>query len=191
MVASSRGVEYKTYYHRHLPHYQPPEATYHVVFRLAGSLPAEVIERLRIEREAEDKRIAGFKDEARKREQWREHQVTYFEKFEALLDSAATGPRWLSEGRIAGIVAESLRYRDTKQYELLAYTIMPNHVHMVLSLLYKPKKESVGRRVSSTYTLTTVLENLKWYTALQSNRLLARRGAFWQHESYDHVHPVR
>ncbi|HLF19354.1 MAG TPA: hypothetical protein VI704_01060, partial [Bacteroidota bacterium] len=35
--------------------------------------------------------------------------------------------------------------------------------------------------------VTNILENLKWYTALKANRALGRRGAFWQHESYDHV----
>ncbi|HPG47214.1 MAG TPA: hypothetical protein PKW76_16175 [bacterium] len=35
------------YYRRHLPHYQPPEATYFVTFRLAGSLPNQVMPRLK------------------------------------------------------------------------------------------------------------------------------------------------
>ncbi len=45
----------------------------------------------------------------------------------------------------------------------------------------------VGRRDSSTYSVTAILANLKWYTALKCNHLLCRSGSFWQHESYDHV----
>ncbi len=67
---------------------------------------------------------------------------------------------------------------------------MPNHVHMIFSLLdTKPvcELEHVGRRASSPYAVTRILENLKWYTALKANKLLNREGQFWQHESYDHV----
>jgi hypothetical protein len=39
----------KIYYRRHLPHYQPSDATFFVTFRLAGSLPAAVIEKMRID----------------------------------------------------------------------------------------------------------------------------------------------
>lgn len=57
MIVRSRNECGKTYYRRHLPHYQPENATYHVVFRLAGSLPATVIESLRLEREQAEQEI--------------------------------------------------------------------------------------------------------------------------------------
>ena len=82
----------KTYYRRHLPHYQPPEAIYHVVFRLAGSLPAEVVEGLRQERLRHEKTIGGIGDERGKLDEYRAHQQAHFERFEQLLDSCATGP---------------------------------------------------------------------------------------------------
>lgn len=55
---------------------------------------------------------------------------------------------------------------------------MPNHVHIVVF---------VRQRDSLTNTLTDILENFKWYTALKSNSVFGRIGAFWKHESYDHV----
>jgi len=166
----------KTYYRRHLPHYQPPDATYHIVFRLAGSLPQEVIERLREEREAEEKWIAGIGSPRRKNEHWRSHQEACFEKFDALLDGDSQGPRWLADERVAAIVAEALRYRDGSEYDLLAYCIMPNHVHLVHS--------AVGRNGIPTYKM---LQSLKRHTARKANIVLQRSGAFWQSESYDHV----
>ncbi len=39
------------YYRRHLPHYQPLDAIFFVTFRLAGSLPAAVIEEMCVDRE--------------------------------------------------------------------------------------------------------------------------------------------
>jgi REP element-mobilizing transposase RayT len=167
------GVE--EFYQRHLPHYQPFDADFHVVFRLSGSLPVAATQQLRAERDLEKKRLAGGKKSKAALQQARQ---AYFEKFGVLLDSSAAGPRWLEDDRIASIVAEAIHHRDGRFYDLHTFTIMPNHVHMVLH---------VSRRDSSTYGLTDILENLKWYTALKANGVLGRRGAFWQHESYDHV----
>ncbi len=36
-------------------------------------------------------------------------------------------------------------------------------------------------------TLSSIMQSLKGYTARKANRLLGRSGAFWHHESYDHV----
>jgi putative transposase len=226
-------VEPQTYYRRHLPHYQPPDATFHVVFRLAGSLPAEVLEELRADRIAEERHLSGARNRKQLTASWSVHQKEYFEKFDALLDGGTTGPRWLADERIAGIVAEALRYRDGKDYDLLSYCIMPNHVHAVLSPVgrparqesflywaggphwstYKPKS---GRDKVSTYrdvftvrrdlsrpneagafrraearrtvaTVTELLRLIKGSTARACNAALRRTGAFWQHESYDHV----
>jgi putative transposase len=185
-------IESKIYYRRRLPHYQPFGATFHVVFRLAGSLPREVIERMRSERETEEKRISGIIDKKLKQIENLEHRRRYFEKFDALLDGSGIGPRWLAEPSIAGIVAEAIRYRDRKAYDLLAFSIMPNHVHKICIVRrpdWSPYDHSSfnKRRPSSPYILTRILENLKWYTALKCNQQLGRSAAFWQHESYDHV----
>jgi REP element-mobilizing transposase RayT len=194
----------KIYYHRHLPHYQPPEAAFHVVFRLAGSLPLEVITEMKREREFEEKLIAGMKNNKQKHEEWRAHHEAYFEKFDALLNEVGSGPRWLSEPAVADITAGAIHHRDRKVYDLLAYCIMPNHVHLVLSnvgrvadpteerendkrVLRIDNPEPSGRDGVPSYVLTDVIGSLKKYTALRANRILGRNGTFWQNESYDHV----
>jgi REP element-mobilizing transposase RayT len=253
----------RTYYRRHLPHYQPEGETYHVVFRLAGSLPSRVVEELRVEREQAEKRIEKAENERNRTRLLRECRWAHFERFEKLLAGNSRGPFWLRKPEIAEIVNEAIHYRDQKEYDLIAHAIMPNHVHMVFehisrrdtdegtSIVRRAEcaastvtdnahvrrrdlkegsgnvcraecaggmvtdnthvrrrdlKEGSGnvcradraggmvtdnvhvrRRDSSTYTVTDILENLKWYTALNANRRLGRKGAFWQHESYDHV----
>ena len=37
------------------------------------------------------------------------------------------------------------------------------------------------------YPLKRIMQSLKRYTARQANKVLERKGAFWQAESYDHV----
>ena len=196
------------YYRRHLPHYQPEGETYHVVFRLAGSIPSSVLEELRFKKQQEEERIAKAKSGEEKVALFRSVRWEHFERIEKLLDGNVHGPFWLREPGIAAIVDEAIRYRDGKEYNLIAHTIMPNHVHLIFELLIKKEKGqneetsnkprrstglvdhkagSLRRRDSSTYTVTNILENLKWYTALKANRVLKRQGAFWQHESYDHV----
>ncbi|TAK53251.1 MAG: hypothetical protein EPO24_14675 [Bacteroidetes bacterium] len=170
------------YYRRRLPRYQPANATYFITFRLAGSLPRHIIAELKAERDSEERLFLKqpvLPDKPVKRY---EMQKRYFGKFDALLDSGKTGPLWLGNSSVADLVAEAIRYRDGKMYDLIAYCIMPNHVHLVFSLL-----PSVVRPGWSHYVVTNILENLKWYTALKSNQILNRSGAFWQHESYDHV----
>ncbi len=43
---------------------------------------------------------------------------------------------------------------------------------------------AVNRTTTSLYR---TLQSLKAYTAREANDVLHRAGAFWQHESYDHV----
>jgi putative transposase len=162
-----------------MPHYQPPWATFHVVFRLAGSLPVSVVRALQLGLKEQKKKVAAITRSSIRRESLQSIYEAHFREFERQLDIDVLGPRWLAESSIAEIVEEAIRFRDGKEYDLIASTIMPNHVHLVF--------EPVGRRVSSTYRVTDILENLKWYTALHCNRELGRTGPFWQHESYDHV----
>ena len=35
--------------------------------------------------------------------------------------------------------------------------------------------------------IAKIMHSLKRYTAAKANKILGRKGAFWQHESYDHV----
>lgn len=178
----------KEFYQRHLPHYQSPGATYFVTFRLKDSLPKEVLAQLLEEREIEKRVIQQTKSKEEQLIKFFEFQKKYFGHFDEFLDRASDGPFWLKNPGIASITSEAIHFRDSKMYDLLAFCIMPNHIHMVFELLRGLSDAShVGRRDSSPYIVTNIVENLKWYTALEANRALGRRGAFWQHESYDHV----
>jgi REP element-mobilizing transposase RayT len=74
-----------------------------------------------------------------------------------------------------------MHHRDGKVFDLHAYTIMPNHVHVVF--------ESVGKSEwhSDLLPLNKIMQSLKRHSARQANMILGRGGAFWQDESYDHV----
>jgi putative transposase len=43
------------------------------------------------------------------------------------------------------------------------------------------------RSTTAQYIVTDILKSIKGRSAYECNKLLDRRGPFWQHESYDHV----
>lgn len=177
-----RGVmsEHKLFYRRHLPHYQLAGATIFVTWRLYGSIPRDVLNSLLEEAEITERKAAGLPLE--RRTAWlRQERKKAFARSDAVLDRVDTGPNWLSNEEVASIVAQSLHYLDGRKYELIAYCIMPNHVHAV----FTPLPIEPGSH--SYHTLASIMQSLKGYTAREANRVLNRKGRFWQDESYDHV----
>lgn len=173
-----------SYYRRHLPHWQPDDATFFVTFRLAGSLPTSAVARLkskRLELINQQNRIPNKSKPDSKL--LSNIETNIFRVYKDILDNNAAGPRWLARDDIAGIVMEAIAYRNHKKYDLIAYCIMPNHVHMILKLLI----DDSNVMTAEDYPLTSVLHGLKSYTGLIANRKLNRSGSFWQSESYDHV----
>ena len=80
---------------------------------------------------------------------------------------------YLRQPEIARIVVASI-YKgvDLGHYELGAYVVMANHVHLLIRPRIAPDR---------------LLKSLKGATAREANRVLGRTGEpFWQKESYDH-----
>ncbi len=169
----------KTSYRRNLPHYQPPNGLFHVVFRLAGSVPANVIENIQNDASLLRRRLSCILSPQLRLEKAEEYRRFCFDEFERALHAGSTGPQWLLLPAVASVVAEAILYRDARDYDLLAYIIMPNHVHMVLQLLDTVERNDIP--------LYRILQSLKRYTARRANCWLHRSGAFWQAESYDHL----
>ena len=172
---------YKTYYHRYLPHIQPPGATFFITFNLTGSIPKHVLQQYF----AEKRKL----DTVKHKHDIQEIKRECFRKFEETLDNAHYGPIWLKNELIANLVIESLHYRDGKVYRLDAYCIMANHVHVVFTPLMKQPSDTTedAQTNSMCYnSLSSILHSLKGYTARKANNILGRNGPFWQHESYDH-----
>jgi len=86
---------------------------------------------------------------------------------------ASAGPRWLIEPRIAAIFADALLHGDEvrRAYNLFAWVVMPNHVHVVMDPLIP---------------LSEIMRWLKTATANRANQLIGKAGTpFWQREYFD------
>ncbi len=173
------NLEYQFFYQRHLPHYQPPGATLFVTFRLANSVPAVVWQRLLEEAEQSRITLDRIPDPQERARQADLAQRRLFGKWDRALDTASSGPFWLRERPVVNLVSESLQHSNGQVYDLDAFCIMPNHVHLV----FTPLIEADGKYCA----MSTIMHSLKRYTAREANRLLGREGEFWQHENYDHV----
>lgn len=161
------------FHHRdHLPHLKRQGASYFVTFRLAGTLPWEILRQLKQERELLVTQAAT----ARRPLTWHEQEQLfrwYATRVDRELD-AGRGACWLSDPAIATLVSEALCFHAGSRYDLPAWVVMPNHVHAVV-------------RPHPGWTLSRILCTWKGFTARAANRILAHSGqGFWQRESYDH-----
>jgi hypothetical protein len=93
----------------YLPHFDSPETIQFVTFRLADSLPRQAIERIRMQ----------------------EHVLQHLDHE---LD-AGLGACWLRRSEIASLVENALFHFDGQRYHLLAWRIVPNHVHIVIEII--------------------------------------------------------
>ena len=96
-----KNLDYREYYRRNLPHIQPRGAAFLVNFRLAGSLPADVAERLRAETFQLEARLASIQDQKEKHLLRDRELRKLFRKWDDALHTTQTGPFWLKDERIA------------------------------------------------------------------------------------------
>jgi len=130
----------------YLPHFDSQEIIQFVTYRLADSLPLEALERIGL-----SDRPESLRDD--------------------LLDRG-WGDCWLRLPQIAAIVEQSFLTFDGERYRLHAWTIMPNHVHVLLG-------------VNEESTLSDIVASWKKFTARHCNQQLGRSGSFWQTDYWD------
>lgn len=138
----------------YLPHFDVYQTTQFVTFRLADSMPQDVLKK--------------WKDELERGEIT---DIDFRKRIEQYLDSGY-GSCCLRDRRIAGKLRETLFKWAGERYELIAWVIMPNHVHILIRLL-------------GDNLLSEIMHSIKSYTAHQSNKILGLSGRFWSVESFD------
>ncbi len=155
----------------YLPHWTKDGATYAVTFRLEDALPKHIQQQYSEERDV----LQKMHDEGRLKSTALAYELMRLrtEKVEKALD-AGHGACLLREPRCAEIVANALRHFDGGRYDLLAYAVMPNHVHAVV----QPRQD---------HSLDKILHSWKSFTAHEINKHLGRSGTVWQAQYYDHL----
>ncbi len=141
-----KGWNYRGY----LPHFDADTLIQLITFRLADSLPKAIFNEL----------VALGSNDADLRQ-----------RVETMIDGGL-GNCALRDPVVATMVQDALRHFDGERYKLLAWTIMPNHVHALI--------EQAGR-----FPLGDIVHAWKSFTAKQANKQLGRTGAFWAPDYFD------
>ncbi len=135
----------------YLPHRDQPGLTQFVTFRLHDAMPAS--------RRSEWEALLRIEDDRARRAQ-----------LENYLDRGL-GECWLGRPDIAQMTEDALRFFDGERYQLRAWVVMPNHVHLLVDVWQTP--------------LAQLVQSWKRFIAREANKLLARTGEFWQREYWD------
>ncbi len=176
----------KTNYTRNLPHIQLIGATFFITFSLYGSIPKEKIQQLQQERNAKINTLIE-ENSGNLKETLDIVQKQYFQKVDAVLDLVEYGQKYLSNPHAAQIVANKIHQYDNEYYDLLAFCIMPNHVHLLFDLNLQSQKIAIEEEVTGKNykQIYDIMHLIKGGSAYEANKVLNRLGRLWQVESYD------
>jgi len=158
----------------YLPHVKREGAEYFVTFRLADSLPKEVLQRFEKQRAAR-LRALGEADHrgTPTRDSEEIIQRDFQRSIERFLDRGV-GACHLRRPEIADLVTGAIRFFDGERYLLREWVVMPNHVHA----LVWPMPD---------HLLDKIVQSWKRFTSTHAKPLLGLApGRFWQPEAYDH-----
>jgi REP element-mobilizing transposase RayT len=71
---------------------------------------------------------------------------------------------------VINILMTHLKLLDPDFYQLIAFSIMPNHVHLL---------------IQQKQALATIMQKIKGAMAFKINKLLSRKGHFWEKSYFD------
>ena len=144
-------AEHKAWHHRgYLPHLDAGATVQFVTFRLADSLPRDVFEAC----------VAAARD-----------RIELHQQLEAMID-AGRGACLLRDAGAATIVRAALEHFDGERYRLIAWAIMPNHVHALVEQV-------------EGWRLGDLVRSWKTYTAKSINERRGGAGTVWAKDYFD------
>ncbi len=163
----------KTFYKTRLPHIHPIGATFFITFRLADSLPKSSVEWLKNKIDNSESHMVH------------DAFMKAFHAYDRELDINPKGACHLRKTDIADIIKERLHEYDNRYYDLIAFSIMPNHVHILIDTSVQLPSDYDGEPPKNYKQVDQIMKLIKGGTASKANRILHRQGIFWQRESYD------
>ncbi|MDX9688204.1 REP-associated tyrosine transposase [Halopseudomonas formosensis] len=156
------------YQARKLPHYDAPHVLQFITFRLADALPITKLRQI----EAELRMLPAAEQEIQRRR-----------KVEYWLDQGL-GCCALARPELARVFRQGLLLHHGRRYRLMAWCIMPNHVHVLIECRY-----SLARIVQSwkSYSARWAVEhNERLGLGLQGGRVWMR--GYWDRYIRDERH---
>ena len=150
-------------------HWSRPDGVYFLTFRTADSLPRDVALALR-EREIWEYEQLGRQPSADETRKIRTNRHRATEKYL----NEGHGACLLRHPEVARIASDAIRFFDGQRYRLHVWCVMPNHVHVLLTIFGETPP-------------TEIAASWKQYSSRRINALFGTSGAFWQEEGFDHI----
>lgn len=144
----------------YLPHFDQPRLVQAITFRLYDAVPDAVVEAW--QRELDWNESLPVSDP--RRAELRKRISRY--------EDSGHGACWLRDDRIAALVEGALLHFDEQRYRLIAWCVMPNHVHALIE-------------AQEGWPLAGIMHSWKSYTSHAANKILHRSGDFWFREYFD------
>ncbi len=149
--AGNPSLPHKGWHERgYLPHFDARAVVQMVTFRLADSLPRSVYEEI----------LSKAKDD-----------LDRLTQLDAMIDEGR-GACLLRLPEHAATVRDALQYFDGVRYRLLAWVIMPNHVHALIEQI-------------EGFRLGDIVQAWKSFTAKEINKRRSEGGAIWARDYFD------
>ncbi len=151
----------------YLPHFDAPGLVQHLTYHLADSLPRQALDRMQ-------RQLARLPEAEQSKERRK--------RIEDFLDQGY-GSCALRSENCAHIVQDSLLFGDGVRYRLLAWVIMPNHIHYLIEQFPE-------------WPLSKLIQSHKRHTSREIHRLEATLGSpsctrpqwpnpLWQRDYFD------
>jgi len=168
----------------YLPHIQPFFAKFFITIVEHNQ---EIIDFLKQINKSKEAQIQEAKKNAKDFEMIK-HNINkkYFGLFDNYLHNSKN--KYFNEPEIAEIITNRLKKFDGIYYDLMAYCIMPNHVHFLIDMdiqkhFFEPDEEVTPDKY---FSLQKIMQLIKGGSAREINQVLNKKGTVWLKDYWDH-----
>lgn len=152
-----------------LPHWQQDHCAYFITYRLNDSIPVDVLARWKLDR----KDWIGMHPQPWDFETEQEYHHRFSRFIDRQLDDCH-GCCLLREPGNAEVIDESLKHFDQERYLLHCHVVMPNHLHVLISM-------------NPDVRLESVISTWKRWTSTEIGRGSGQKGGIWQRDYFDRL----
>ena len=176
----------KEHYRRNLPHFEQPGQAYFITVNLNDAIPPKALSRYSIQLNKLQDEIKQVKNDKSMtillpelENKYALLRTKYIKAYDDLLDLDKSSEINLNLPENLKIMFEAFRYYEGKRLENLAFCVMKNHYHWVVSLF---EKDENGKPVY----LNEILKVVNGFSAYSINKLEMKTGrTVWQDENFE------
>ncbi|MDZ4181950.1 MAG: transposase [Candidatus Cloacimonadaceae bacterium] len=167
-------LDYDLYHERSLPHIHPRGKALFVTIRSADPIPEKYMSEYRRYKETLQ---TNEQEKPNDKELKQNNNKKAFAYIDDMFHRSNGEISFTDHESVATMISENIQALEGNLCQVYAYTIMPNHLHLLL----RP-----AERDGKPIALAEIMMRFKGISARQVNLILNRSGSLWYREYYDH-----